>query len=98
LQRTLRNQFARYLQTDTNNNVLLLVKLRELVRKRQAFEAGIASHRALAGGERVEVKLVDLLEAARSHGITEVDEFLKSELFLRAGFVWDAARKVVVRD
>ena len=98
LQRTLRNQFARYLQTDINNNVLLLVKLRELVRKQQAFEAGIAAHRALPGGERVEIKLAQLLEAARAHGITEVDEFLKSDMFSRAGFVWDAARKMVVRD
>ena len=78
--------------------MLLLVKLRELVRKRQAFEAGIADARAAPGAERVEVKLADLLEAARAHGIVEVDEFLKCELFVRAGFEWDAARKVVVRN
>ena len=92
MQRTLRNQFQRYLQTDTNNNVLLLVKLRELVRKNMAFNAGIA-----ARGERVEIRHAERVGAARAHGITEVDEFLRSELFSKAGFVYDAARRVVVR-
>jgi DNA replication licensing factor MCM2 len=95
VQRTLRNQFGRYLQTDTNNNVLLLVKLRELVRKQQAFEAGMDG--AGAAPERVDVAMKDFLDAARVHGITEVDEFLKCELFRRAGFVYDAARRLISR-
>ena len=78
--------------------MLLLVKLRELVRKRQAFEAGIAAARAAPGAEQVVVKLSERLEAARAHGITEVDEFLRCDLFARAGFEWDAARQVVVRN
>jgi len=40
--------------------------------------------------DRVNIKMEDFQEAARSHGITDTREFLKSELFKRAGFHVDA--------
>jgi DNA replication licensing factor MCM2 len=91
VQRTLRAQFGRYLQTDTNNNVLLLVKLRELVRKELGFRAALNADAQIRS-----IRLDALLEAARAHGITDVDEFLRCDLFLRSGFAFDANNKLIM--
>ena len=74
--------------------MLLLVKLRELVRRKRARDAGMGV--AEGEGGRFEISKKDLLEAARAHGITEVDEFLRSPLFQSAGFEWDAAAQAVI--
>ena len=94
-QRTLRHQFQRYLQTDTNNNVLLLAKLRELVRRKLARDAGMGLEPEGGGG--VEISKKEFLDAARAHGITEVDDFLRCSLFQSAGFQWDAAAAKILR-
>ena len=39
-----------------------------------------------------------LRSLARKYGITDVDEFLRCDLFKNAHFVWDGARKVIVRN
>ena len=41
--------------------------------------------------------MTDLVDAARVHGITRVDDFLSSDLFRRGGFSYDAQRSVIVR-
>jgi hypothetical protein len=66
--------------------VLLLVKLRELVRKHKARDEGMGLEEG-----RVEISKKEFLDAARAHGITELDEFLRCGLFQSAGFTWDAA-------
>ncbi len=92
VQRTLRNQFQRYLQTDTNNNVLLLVKLRELVRRQRARDAGLGYEEE----DQISIPRRDLVEAARAHGITEpeVEEFLGCPLFRKA-FAYEAATTTI---
>ncbi len=75
--------------------MLLLVKLRELVRKKQAFEAGVGLGDLV--GEKITITLKEFQDAARAHGIKELDEFLKCELFKRAGFMWDAEDQTIVR-
>ncbi len=66
--------------------MLLLVKLRELVRKHKARDEGMGLEEG-----RVEISKKEFLDAARAHGITELDEFLRCGLFQSAGFTWDAA-------
>ena len=95
VQKPLRRQFARYLQVDANYHTLLLVKLRELVQERRGLEAALhggVSHFEEAG--EVEVRLQDLQERARRHGITDLSSFLASDL-RRSGFVYHAARRVI---
>ena len=77
--------------------MLLLVKLRELVRKRQAL-AGVDALDRDAPVDRVEVRLSDLVDAARVHGISRIDDFLTSDLFKRGGFSFDAQRAILVRN
>lgn len=103
--KTLRAQFARYLTIGADANQLLLLKLRQLVKERQALEfvrAGSRGAAALAaagmGMERVEVSARDLLERAKAHGITDISGFLGSEALRNAGFVYDARRLIIVRD
>lgn len=95
VQRTLRSQFGRYLMSDTNNNVLLLHKLRELFRKKQAERAGLGPTQDAALG--LDVPLSKFLEAARVWGVTDVDEFLRCDLFKRSNFIYDGIRHVITR-
>ena len=90
-QKPLRRQFARYLQIDQNYNTLLLVKLRELVQER----VGVNSVFGRSAGADVEIRLQDLADRARRHGITDLSSFLSNDL-RRSGFVYDAAKKVIV--
>jgi hypothetical protein len=76
--------------------VLLLVKLRELARKKQAFRAGV-SVRGAEALLTIEIKVDELVDAARMHGITEVDDFLRCDLFERSNFKFDRGRGVITR-
>jgi DNA replication licensing factor MCM2 len=101
--KTLRAQFARYLTIGADYNQLLLLKLRQLVKERQALEfvrAGSRGAAALAGAgmERVEITSRDLLERAKAHGITDLGAFLTSDALRNAGFAYDAGRHIIVRD
>ena len=78
--------------------MLLLVKLRELARKKQAFHHGIAPRGAAEAVLSIEISRHEFIEAARVHGITEIDEFLRSDLFARSGFTYDAAGGRISRD
>jgi len=90
-QKPLRRQFARYLQIDQNYNTLLLVKLRELVQER----VGVNSVFGRSAGTDVEIRLQDLADRARRHGITDLSSFLSNDL-RRSGFVYDASRRVIL--
>jgi DNA replication licensing factor MCM2 len=99
--RTLRRQFARYLTVTTDFNAVLLVKLRELVRERSAVEhSRSALQAALDEIERVEVPLRQLEERAHRHHLSKevITAFLTSEMLRAAGFEYDDARKVLVRQ
>lgn len=77
--------------------MLLLVKLRELARKKQAFLHGIAPHAAADAVLVITIEVREFIEAARVHGITEIDEFLRSDLFARSGFRYEADAQLISR-
>ena len=93
VQKPLRRQFARYLQVDANYATLLLVKLQELVQERSSLDAAMGA--GAAHNDTVEVKLRDLQDRARRHGITDLNSFLSSDL-ARSGFEFDREKKVFV--
>ena len=45
----------------------------------------------------IEIHVREFIDAARVHGITEIDEFLKSDLFARSGFRYEADRQLISR-
>jgi DNA replication licensing factor MCM2 len=101
VQRPLRRQFMRYLNVGTDLGALLLMKLREIVRERDAldFVRSPVGADAVLGG-RLEVKLGELEERAARHGIERrhVLEFLGTAAFRDAGFTYSADRRLVVRE
>ena len=78
--------------------MLLLVKLRELVRKKRAFHTGVSHVGALDAAQRFDISKRELIDAARVHGITEVDEFLRCELFKRSGFFYDERQALISNE
>ncbi len=102
--KTLRRHFSRYLTAGADHNQLLLLRLREMVRERSAFEfvrSGSFAH-ALEpeDGAGIEFRASELEQRARRHGVdaARVYAFFSSAAFRDAGFVFDPARKVIIRD
>jgi DNA replication licensing factor MCM2 len=99
--RVLRRQFSRYLDAGVDYNHLCLVKLRDLVRERQALEfvraATYEFDPDIVG--TIEIKEADFREKARRHNIddSKLAAFLSSKLLEDAGFTYDKVRHVVYR-
>jgi DNA replication licensing factor MCM2 len=108
VQSALRRQFARYLQVESSYNTLLMEKLRELVQERVGVDAAIrgsVERRGEGGGgggggglSAVEVKLGDLADKARRHGITDLSTFLTSDALTKSGFVYQRDRRMLVKE
>jgi len=95
--RSLRRQFAKYMEHGRDYNQLLMFKLQEMVRHAQARESlGLppAPSSGASGasivheddGSLVVVPIKVLQERATRHGIKNVADFLRSRDFLGAGF------------
>ncbi|CAE7925519.1 MCM2, partial [Symbiodinium sp. KB8] len=93
--RTLRRQFAKYMDHGRDFNQLLMFKLQELVRHAHAKDklglaSGVGSGGAEVvhedGGSLVVVPIKDLQERARRHGIQDLASFLRSREFTSYGF------------
>jgi len=99
--RTLRRHFSRYLDTGADFHQLLLLKAKELVKEKtaQAFVRSGSYAFVPADIERIEVRLSELQERARRHGIDDVSlrSFLSSPMFAEHGFSYDDARKVLIK-
>lgn len=100
--RALRRQFSRYLDAGADYNQLCLVKLRELVRERQALEyIRSASYEIDADDVHlVEIPEKLLRERAHKQGIedTKVSEFLSAKVLEDNGFTYDKARRIIFRN
>jgi DNA replication licensing factor MCM2 len=102
--RTLRRHFSRYLESGADYNQLLLVKLKELVREKQALE--FVRSRSLeyddddGSGAAMEIKISDLQGRARRHGVQDdaISAFLSSALFKEQGFSYDFDRRVIIKE
>ena len=96
---TLRRQFARYLNVTADYSQLLLVKLRELLREKQAllWARGGDQHDS---GTKFEVSVKELEDRAERHGIGRdvLGRFLEGQEFKSAGFVYDADSRKILRD
>jgi DNA replication licensing factor MCM2 len=99
VQSALRRQFSRYLQVEASYNTLLMEKLRELVQERVGVDAALrGSVERFDGVSSVEVRLGDLADKARRHGITDLSSFLSSDILSKAGFAYDRGRKMLVKE
>ena len=101
--RTLRRHFSKFLDSGADTSAtLLLLKLKEMVKERTAYEFTRSAAYAFDPDvvERMEFRLADLQQRAQRHGIDTValSNFINSTPFLRAGFTFDAARNVIVKD
>jgi DNA replication licensing factor MCM2 len=101
VQKPLERQFMRYLQVNANSNRLLLEKLKELVQERVGLDAAIRGSSSLAlaraGVEKVEVRLGDLADRARRHGITDLSDFLRSDILAKAHIEYNSERKILIK-
>ena len=101
VQKPLERQFMRYLQVNANSNRLLLEKLKELIQERIGMDTalrGALINRANLVDDRVEIKLSDLMERAKRHGITDLSDFLRSEILQKANIEYDRERKLLIKN
>lgn len=110
--RTLRRHFSRYLESGADYNQLLLVKLKEIVREKQALDfvrsRNLHGHGFDGGGDDdplggpeggIEIKGSELVLRAKRHGVMSeaITGFFKSRLFAEQGFSFDAERGVIIK-
>ncbi len=104
--KTLRGRLSRFLEGGADLNQLLLARLREIVKHKQAT----AYVRAVAGGagyaddggdvEDVTISLPELRERAAKHSIDDatLKAFLTSAALTGEGFQWDPTESVIRRS
>jgi DNA replication licensing factor MCM2 len=98
--RALRRQFSRYLDAATDFPQLVLFKLRELLREKQALAFARSTAVEFQGLGRVEIALRELEERCARHGIGRdgLLAILAGPEFAADGFEYDGERRVVVRE
>ncbi|GAB6021139.1 MCM DNA helicase complex subunit [Chamberlinius hualienensis] len=85
--------FSRHLVYRKDNNELLLFLLKQQFREAASF----ATYRYGSQQEIIEVTLAEFKEKARTLGISDIDAFLESDLFVENQYVYDSKKKRILQ-
>ena len=100
VRRALRRSFAKFISSGEDRAALLLHILQDLFRKEQMYQVIRLRQRNQSEDllEILDVPLDELESRARERRIYDVSEFLQSEAFGEAGYLFDASRQTIARS
>ena len=100
VQRSLRRSFAKYWVSNDDRAQLLLHLLQDLFRQEHVYQA-VRRRQAQEeddDDEALTVAVHDLATRARERKVYNIQEFLQSDVFAEAGYLYDEGRQVIVRN
>lgn len=100
VRRALRRSFAKYITSGEDRAHLLLHLLQDMFRKEQMYQIIRLRQRNQAEDslEQLDVPLDELEGKARERRIYNVSEFLKTDTFQEAGYIYDPRRRIISRS